>query len=38
MHELSIALSILDVVEEEAQHTARRGCGSLFELGPLSAW
>jgi hydrogenase nickel incorporation protein HypA/HybF len=37
MHELSIALSILDVVEEEAQrHGEARVAAVYLKLGPLS--
>jgi hydrogenase nickel incorporation protein HypA/HybF len=36
MHELSIALSILDVVEEEAQRHGGRIAAIHLRLGPLS--
>jgi hydrogenase nickel incorporation protein HypA/HybF len=36
MHELSIALSILDLVEEEAERRAGRVAAVHLKLGPLS--
>ena len=36
MHELSIALSILDVVEEEAERQGGRVAAIHLKLGPLS--
>jgi hydrogenase nickel incorporation protein HypA/HybF len=38
MHELSIALSIVDMAEEEAQRHEARVSAVHLRLGPLQVW